>query len=358
VSTNVSLSDPVRTLALLLGLASGAALAGEADPSAPPDLASARAVSRSAAPADGPAMVPFDPAKIPRRGVGSSTRDLTFTGELPRASDIGNIRTVCNFSHMAMDDPIVAPGKPGASHLHVFFGNTAIDAFSTARSLSTSGNSTCRGGTVNRSSYWMPAVIDTGTGAPVKPGVLVAYYKTGYSLPPESMKPFPAGLRMIAGNPGGTRKVEGGAANYTCINTARGTGPRTWHLPTDCPVGDTIWMTVSFPQCWDGVNVDSPDHRSHLAYPVGTRCPSSHPVALPEVSLQFLYPVTDAEALKRWRLASDLYSGPAGYSLHADYFFGWDQKVLETWVRLCDVAKKDCAAHMLGDGWIMGEAKP
>jgi hypothetical protein len=117
-------------------------------------------------------------------------------------------------------------------------------------------------------------------------------------------------------------------------------------------------MTVSFPQCWDGVNVDSPDHRSHLAYPVGTRCPSSHPVALPEVSLQFLYPVTDAEALKRWRLASDLYSGPAGYSLHADYFFGWDQKVLETWVRLCDVAKKDCAAHMLGDGWIMGEAKP
>ena len=22
-----------------------------------------------------------------------------------------------------------------------------------------------------------------------------------------------------------------------------------------------------FPQCWDGVNLDSPDHKSHMAYP-------------------------------------------------------------------------------------------
>jgi hypothetical protein len=309
-------------------------------------------------PPDMTGMVHFDPAKIPARGIGSSTADLTFTGELPRSSDIGNFRTVCHFSHMLMDDPIVAPGKPGGSHLHAFFGNTLADAFSTAESLMTTGNSTCRGGTVNRSAYWMPAMIDTGTGAPVRPTTLIPYYKTGYSLDPASMKPFPAGLRMLAGNPKQTTVPQWGPTNFTCINTARGNGPRTWHLPTDCPVGDTLWINVTFPQCWDGVNVDSPDHRSHMAYPKGASCPATHPIALPEVALQFLYLVTDAQALKRWRLASDAYEGPAGYSMHADYFFAWDQKVLERWVQKCDVEKKDCAAHMLGDGWIMNEAKP
>jgi Domain of unknown function (DUF1996). len=37
-------------------------------------------------------------------------------------------------------------------------------------------------------------------------------------------------------------------------------------LPTKpCPGG--IRTTVTFPTCWDGRNVDSPDHKSHVAYP-------------------------------------------------------------------------------------------
>ncbi len=32
----------------------------------------------------------------------------------------------CAYDHAAPDDPIVAPGEPGASHLHVFFGHTAV----------------------------------------------------------------------------------------------------------------------------------------------------------------------------------------------------------------------------------------
>src|SRR5262249_56621631 len=49
----------------------------------------------------------------------------------------------CAFSHMAMDDPIVYPRQPGASHDHSFVGNTTTNAFSTLRTLR-AGSSTCK----------------------------------------------------------------------------------------------------------------------------------------------------------------------------------------------------------------------
>ncbi|MAD83961.1 MAG: hypothetical protein CL912_13445 [Deltaproteobacteria bacterium] len=49
--------------------------------------------------------------------------------------------------------------------------------------------------------------------------------------------------------------------------------------------------------CWDGVNLDSPDHKSHVAYPkngpqqftgtsTGGACPSTHPVKIPQIMLE------------------------------------------------------------------------
>lgn len=49
--------------------------------------------------------------------------------------------------------------------------------------------------------------------------------------------------------------------------------------------------------CWDGKNLDSPDHKSHVAYPidgphafdgmgVGGQCPESHPVKIPQIMLE------------------------------------------------------------------------
>jgi hypothetical protein len=48
-------------------------------------------------------------------------------------------------------------------------------------------------------------------------------------------------------------------------------------------------------RCWDGVNLDSPDHKSHIAYPTagpasfhtdGGACPASHPVKIPQLMLE------------------------------------------------------------------------
>jgi hypothetical protein len=303
------------------------------------------------------ATVPaVDTAKIPTGAVGYSSELLGPTSQQPMYTDIGAFRTVCDFSHMAFDDPIVYPGQPGRSHLHAFFGNTGTDGNSTAASIAGSGNSTCRGGTVNRTAYWSPAIIDTRDGTPVKPGSLITYYKTGYrGIAPAAVQPMPEGLRMIAGDSKASAPTAGGIAIFNCLAPTTGEGPKTVELPTTCPVGNTIWATVTFPQCWDGVHLDSPDHKSHMAYPINGACPADHPVPFPEVTLNFSYTVTDADALAHWRLASDNYdpSIPAGYSLHADWFNGWKPEFMDAFVKNCEQPPKNCQAHLLGNGQMM-----
>jgi hypothetical protein len=116
-----------------------------------------------------------------------------------------------------------------------------------------------------------------------------------------------------------------------------------------------LWQVIIFPSCWDGVNLDSPDHKSHMAYANGGRCPSTHPVNVPEVTQSVLYPVTESNAPLRWRLSSDNYSSslPAGYSSHADWFNGWKSDIMDAWVKKCEQSAADCHAHLLGDGRMM-----
>ena len=46
--------------------------------------------------------------------------------------------------------------------------------------------------------------------------------------------------------------------------------------PPNCG-GGTV-LQIRFPDCWDGRNLDSADHKSHMAYTVGGGCPSNYPV--------------------------------------------------------------------------------
>ncbi len=254
---------------------------------------------------------------------------------------------------MAYDDPIVFPGQPGKSHLHTFFGNTGVTGNSTAESIRNSGNSSCRGGTLNRSAYWVPAMIDTRTNLAVMPSdISHFYYKTGYlGVQPSSVRPFPAGLRMIAGDPKNTTaaaRYAQTAWSYHCSNAGNGQGSS---IP-NCGVGDEVVQVIEFPQCWDGVNLDSPDHKSHMAYANPSRpgCPASHPVPLPQITFNIHYPVKSANQASYWRLSSDTYSGPAGYSAHGDWWNGWDQNAMEAFVRTCNNQALDCKSHLLGDG--------
>jgi Domain of unknown function (DUF1996) len=257
---------------------------------------------------------------------------------------VGAFRNVCQYSHMNFDDALVFPGRQGATHLHTYFGNTGARFDSTPNSLLSSGASTCRGGIVNRSAYWVPSMIDTRNGRPLAPKLIHVYYKTGYAgIADAAVKPWPKGFRMIAGNAGSTG-AQNGVAWYTCNG-----GSRSSFIPS---CSGTVTMDIEFPQCWDGVNLDSPDHKSHVAYPSNGQCPSSHPVPTPELSIHVNYDTSFGDS-STWRLSSDMKGAPAGSSGHADWIHAWDQNIMETWTRLIINKGLSGGSHMVGDGRVM-----
>lgn len=267
----------------------------------------------------------------------------------PTPTTIGAFREPCNFSHMAFDDPIVFPGQPGVSHLHTFLGNDQANATSTADSLMAGGNSTCTGGTLNRTAYWMPSLIDIRTGQPLVPTSTNFYYKLGYlGVTAGSVRSFPKGLRMIAGDSSNARPITSGNVGLECV----GGGGHQPSIPS-CHVGDDLNVSVIFPQCWDGINLDSPDHKSHMAYATGKGCPSSHPVPLPEIALNVHYKVSEPNGGEFLKLSSDNYAGPGGYSMHADWFGAWDAETNDTFVKGCINENMDCHDYLLGDGRIL-----
>lgn len=310
----------------------------------------------------GTKAVPIDITKIPAGAitVGSAALNVKPTTEIALDGSDGAFRTVCTTSHMAFDDPIVFPGEAGLSHLHTFFGNTGANADSTAESLRNTGNSTCRGGIANRSAYWVPSMIDTKDGAPLVPADIGTYYKSG-TLEPALIQPIPEGLRMIAGDPKNAGPGFEWRARFKCIGGPNKENDKYGAGIGNCDVGAQLWSEVFFPQCWDGVNLDSPDHKSHMSYPVTVRladgtskraCPTTHPTALPQVTFNVAYNVTEKDAPLRWRLASDNYDAtlPGGYSSHGDWFNGWKAEISDAWAKNCVRAKKDCKSHLLGDG--------
>ncbi|MBC8054963.1 MAG: DUF1996 domain-containing protein [Rhizobiales bacterium] len=286
---------------------------------------------------------PFNSGRVRSLNAG----ELANPGLQPAASDIGQFREGCDFSHMAADDPIVHPNKPGASHMHTFFGNAQANASSSGDSLMNAGDSTCAGGTLNRTAYWMPTLVDMRTGQPLAPTGANFYYKQGYlGVKSGTMQIFPKGLRMIAGNSANTSPIGGFAIRLDC---ASGSGGHHSSMPS-CAIGDSVVFTVVFPQCWDGINLDSPDHKSHMAYGTGSGCPSTHPVPLPEITMNVAYRVTEANSSAFWRLSSDNNALPGGYSLHADWFNGWDAAINKAFLAGCVNKNMDCHNHLLGDG--------
>lgn len=250
----------------------------------------------------------------------------------PVGADVGAFHADCQYTHRLADDPIVAPRGSGASHSHDFFGSRSTDAFSTNDSIRSSASTCVRtnasASDADHSAYWVPTLyVGDQPVDPVEP--LGAYYKAG-RRDFMAIKSFPKDLRIIAGDAKGLTPDEINGQRvfiWECEGTTVDRGSTT--IAPTCTQGLTL--SIRFPDCWDGINVDSSNHKSHMAYSTeGARawvCPSTHPVLVPRLELKVRYPTTGGPAV---RLASG-----AVNTAHADFMNGWNQETLEALVRDC-----------------------
>lgn len=246
----------------------------------------------------------------------------------PAADDVTHheFQVNCSVTHRLPDDPIVFPNLPGASHEHSFTGNTTTDAHTTLDSLRGAGlGATSCLAPDDLSAYWFPTMFD-GDQPVIPAGRQVIYYKSGV-LDYTSVRPFPPGLRYVVGSPNATldqfRTAPGRVEGWECGNSFF-----NWDFPTHCMEGSQLNIRYQAPSCWDGVHLDSADHKSHMAYPVNGNCPASHPRPVPMLEFKIAFPV-DGDT-SRVRLASG-----RGYSWHYDFFNAWDEPTLAALVRHC-----------------------
>jgi hypothetical protein len=257
------------------------------------------------------------------------------------SSSNGGWLVKCPLSHSLPDDPIVFPGLPGTSHMHDFAGNTTTDAFSTYASMtSNASTTTCPAASGDTSGYWIMGLLKNGVrfepSDPKDPSHGAQFYYRKSNLNAGTViQSFPPNFRMIAGNSHATSEADnpylGREIYYGCSDNSESGKPKA---PINCSTG-IISLHVGFPNCWDGVNLDSPDHKSHVAYPSSGVCPADHPVALPRLIARTEYPVgTDSSGIT-------LCSGPY-YTAHGDFWNTWDQQKLDDLVADCLNTSTDC----------------
>ncbi|XVU23376.1 DUF1996 domain-containing protein [Actinoplanes sp. CA-054009] len=282
-------------------------------------------------PAQGAGWVTMDQAKWKAQlAAFNAMTPKTITNNPVRVSEFN---ASCTVSHSKADDPIVLPGLPGGSHMHSFLGNNATDAYTTTDTLLKNAGSSCKP-LQDRSAYWIPTLYENGKA--IQPHGVTVYY--GSRLPdPTKTVPFPQGFRMIVGD--AKRQVDtpkGAPGQFWCAGIGGETGRSADGNWPVCAKTAELTFQLTFPDCWDGVHLDSPDHKSHVGPADGQgKCSGKFPVAIPSLSFVIGYPSSGSSA------GFKLSSGNAS-SMHGDAFFAWDDAALGHRVKDCIVQKAKC----------------
>ncbi|KAF9054059.1 hypothetical protein BJ165DRAFT_1337872 [Panaeolus papilionaceus] len=258
-------------------------------------------------------------------------------------------------------DPIMNPGTV-ANHAHGVLGASNFGLNVTTAMLRASQ---CTSIPIleDMSNYWYPQLyfqwangsFTSVAGNPAKLGYsdfLILDYL--FSDTPGATTPFPDDFRMISGDytlrsfdPSSFAQQ---AVTFLCLDFD-GKSSRFNELPKQrCPSG--IRSQINFPSCWDGVNLDSADHRSHVAFlstgpDNGTCSDPDFPVTLPRIFLEVYWYTQAFDDVRRQAMTPNqpfTFSNgdPIGYSYHADFFNGWNRDVLKK-------ALDECNCNPFGD---------
>jgi hypothetical protein len=243
-------------------------------------------------------------------------------------------------------DPIVYPGAVGLAHLHDPFGQR-LDPDMTHASLRESpSNCTFQDRTRvdDRSAYWTPSLYDKGgTKVPVR--LVNAYYRVKGGTSKDDIKPFPKGLKIIAGSAdamGPQRQPDGyrpgrPIVEWKCF--APDNFSDFGDLPTDCGQDQRVAVSVTFPDCAQAGVTDSTDHKSHMAYSRFNECPSTQPVHVMQLHLVVVYDLHNGSGAY---LSSNHHEPPEAYGMHADFFEAWGSTQIRKLISACVYSGNGC----------------
>jgi len=184
---------------------------------------------------------------------------------------------------------VVTPGRPGPPHHeHDYVGNLGVRSDSTVDSI-VGSSTTCGNG--DASTYFWPVLRygkpdAKGHGGPAQ--VPVEVNLTYFGNPRGSVLPMPFLLRAQVGD--AYARTNGGKfarARWTCSDTL---DRQTTKYPL-CSGGANVTRIFDFPSCWDGVRLDSPDHRGQVVFAAeGGGCPVGT-FAVPRLRITMTYAV-------------------------------------------------------------------
>ncbi|KAF9654023.1 hypothetical protein BDM02DRAFT_1154676 [Thelephora ganbajun] len=247
-------------------------------------------------------------------------------------------------------DPIVTPGGI-AGHVHRVIGGSNFGVEIPSSDYLRESECTSTGIEEDKSAYWFPQLYfqyADGTFELV-PGGPVTYYL----FPSDGNTTiFPDNFRMISGNSAKappTGSAEQRAVSFLCLNF-NGVSSKHDFLPEmSCPNG--VRAQLNFQSCWDGKNVDSPDHKSHVSYRAGGPdsgdCTPDFPFSLPRIFNEMYYDTPQfndkLNLAKNPKQPFVFSNGDAtGAMYHGDFYMGWDRNTLQRVV-------KECTCNNFGD---------
>lgn len=200
------------------------------------------------------------------------------------------------------DNVIVAPGVTnGAHHEHDYVGNQKVNALSTNNSL-LAAPSSCRNQS-DLSAYYWPVVREQdgsqefdanalGGGKEGNVGKIITPVQAQIKYvgsPASKVTAMPQFLRIITGDAKTTTNGLGNAnAHWSCTGFENKV-QLTQQYPI-CPKGSQVVRTFAFQSCWDGKNIDSANHRTHVAFadPASGVCPNGFK-AIPQLTMRLVY---------------------------------------------------------------------